>query len=273
MAEAKSNSRYHVPNLERALDLFELLSENPQGLTISDVSNQMIIPRNSIFRICTTLHNHGYLNRDDELKKYSLSAKMLSIGMKALSDPALVEVSLPMMHSLQQKYKETVPLGIIKDDKGIILEEVTGTHAFRFVLEPGKSFNLHTSAPSKAIMAFLPEYEKELLVNKIKFTKYTKRTIKNKQEFLRTLQKVKKQGYAIDHAEEIDGMHCLAAPIFNRKGFPVAAVWITGPSIRIKEPDFDSIGRDVRYHADKISKNLGFVKAKKLKNNPIKDIS
>ncbi|MFC1593318.1 IclR family transcriptional regulator [Candidatus Neomarinimicrobiota bacterium] len=258
MGEIKSNSKYHVPNLVRALDVFELLSENPQGLTISEISNQLSIPRNSIFRITTTLFNNGYIDRNDELRKYTLSFKMLTVGMKALTDPALIEVALPVMHNLQKKYKETVPIGIIKDDKGVILEEVTGTHAFRFVLEPGKSFNLHTSAPSKAIIAYLPKHDQDILINNIKFKRFTDRTIIKKQDFLCTLQEVKKQGYAIDHAEEIEGMHCLGAPIFNRKGLPIAAVWITGPSIRIKQSDFDTIGRDIRYHADKISKNLGF---------------
>ena len=183
--------------------------------------------------------------------------------MKALSDPALVEVALPVMHSLQKVYKETVPLGIIKDDKGVILEEITGTHPFRFVLEPGKPFNLHTSAPAKAILAFLPKEEKELLIKKIKYTKYTENTILNTQHYLKILKQVKNQGYAIDHAEEIEGMHCIGAPIFNRKDYPVAAIWITGPSIRIHESNFDAIGQVVREHANKISKKLGSSKTKK----------
>ena len=264
MAKLKNNtnSKYHVPNLERALELFELLSENPQGLTISEMSTILNFPRNSVFRIITTLNNNGYLNRDNELRKYRLSFKLLTIGMKVLTDPALVEVALPVMHSLQKIYKETVPIGIIKDDKGVILEEITGTHPFRFVLEPGKSFNLHTSAPAKAILAYLPKDEKELLLKKIKYTKYTDKTILNKQNYLNVLKEVKNQGYAIDHAEEIEGMHCIAAPIFNRKDYPVAAIWITGPSMRIHESDFDSIGRDVRYHADKVSKKLGFSNGK-----------
>ncbi|MFC1549999.1 IclR family transcriptional regulator [Candidatus Neomarinimicrobiota bacterium] len=260
MVNIKTNSKYHVPNLERALELFELLSENLQGLTISEMSNLLNVPRNSVFRITSTLFNHDYLNRNDELRKYTLSFKLLSIGMKALSDPALVEVALPVMHSLQNKYKETVPLGIIKGDKGVILEEITGTHPFRFILEPGKSFNLHTSAPAKAILAYLPKDEQKSLLENIEYTRFTDKTIIKEQDFVRELQKVKIKGFATDHAEEIEGMHCIGAPIFNRKSYPIAAIWITGPSMRIHEKEFDSIGRDVRYHANKISKNLGFSK-------------
>ena len=147
---------------------------------------------------------------------------------------------------------------VAQTQRNPVLEEVTGTHAFRFVLEPGKSFNLHTSAPGKAIIAYLPKHDQDRITDEIEFKRFTENTVINKNDFKKLLQKIKKQGYAIDHAEEIEGMHCLGAPIFNRKGLPIASIWITGPSIRIKQSDFESIGKDVRFHADKISKNLGF---------------
>ncbi|MFC2084356.1 IclR family transcriptional regulator [Bacteroidota bacterium] len=256
------NSKYHVPNLERALDIFDLLSQNPQGLSSSEISGQLNFPRNSVFRIVSTLSNYGYLERDEELKLYKLSLKMLTIGMRALTDPPLVEKSLEVMHSLQNKYKETVPLGILRDGQGVIIEEVVGTHLFRYVLEPGKLFQLHTAAPGKAILAYLPDDEREKLIEKISFKVYTKRTIKNPAKLRSVLDEVRRQGYAVDHAEEIEGMHCLAAPIFNRHGYPVASIWITGPSMRIHEKDFTSIGKDVRKHADKISKSLGYYPSK-----------
>ena len=53
-------------------------------------------------------------------------------------------------------------------------------------------------------------------------------------------------------------MHCIGAPIFNRLGYPVAAIWITGPSIRIKEKEFMAIGKDVKKACLKISKGLGY---------------
>jgi DNA-binding IclR family transcriptional regulator len=100
------------------------------------------------------------------------------------------------------------------------------------------------------------------MINGIEFKKYNENTIINKKQYCDTLQKVKKQGFAIDHAEEIEGMHCIGAPIFNRKGYPIAAVWITGPSYRIKQSDFITIGHDIRNYADKISRNLGYTSTK-----------
>jgi len=162
------------------------------------------------------------------------------------------------MHSLRDKHKETVALGILRGNNGMVLNEVQGTHLFRFVLEPGRKFNLHTSVAGKSILAFLPKSESEELIDKIDFKSFNERTIASKSDFLKTLKKVKKNGYASDKAEEIDGMHCIGAPIFNRQGLPIAAIWISGPSMRIHEKEFHEIGESVRKHADSISFSLGY---------------
>jgi len=254
----QKNSEYHVPNLERALTILELLSDHREGLSISDISAKLSYPRNSVFRIVSTLNNYDFLKKDDEYKTYCLSLKLLTVGIKALSEPTLVEKSLKAMHSLRDEYKETVPLGILKGDVGMVIEEVQGTHLFRFVLEPGRKFNLHTSAPGKAILAHLPKRERDELIDKIEFKVFNERTIHNKEIFLKTLKEVCKNGYSVDKAEEIDGMHCIGAPIFNRRGHAFAAIWISGPSIRIHEKDFHKIGKNVRKQADSISLSLGY---------------
>jgi DNA-binding IclR family transcriptional regulator len=258
MAESKINSRYHVTNLERALRVFELLAENPQGLTSSDISKQLAVSRNSVFRIASTLVDHGFLTREDDRRTFHLSLKLLSIGIKSRSAPSVVEQALPIMHQLQSKYRETIPLGVLSGEQGVVLEEVEGTHHFRYVLDAGKLFYLHTSAPGKAMMAYLPKDEQTELVNKLEYKVFNERTIDSPKRLKAELVEVREKGYAVDRAEEIEGMHCVGAPIFNRKGRPVAAIWITGPSTRIHEKNFDKIGTDVRNHTDIISQKLGY---------------
>jgi len=252
------NSKYHVPNLERALVIIELIAEHPEGLTISQITEHLNFPRNSIFRITTTLQNYGYLIRDEETKVFHLSPKLLMLGYSGLSEQTLVEKSLVVMRSLRDRFKETVPLGILHGNEGLVIEEVPGTYSFRFVLEPGKHFHLHTAAPGKAMVAFIPDEERESLINQIEFKKFNEYTITDKETYRKELEKVRRLGYAVDRAEEIEGMHCISAPIFNRHGYPIAAIWITGPSIRITEKDFPIIGEEVKKHAAYISKSLGY---------------
>jgi DNA-binding IclR family transcriptional regulator len=252
-------SNYHVPNLTRALKIMELFPDHPEGLTTTQITSILKIPRNSVFRITATLLDHGYLIRDEETKVFQLSQKLLTMGYSALGEETLVEKSLPVMRKIRDKFKETVPLGIIHGNEGLVIEEVPGLHSFRYVLEPGRRFHLHTSAPGKALVAFLPKEEQRALVDQIKFYRFNEHTISNKKAYIKALEWVQHHGFAIDHAEEIEGMHCVSAPIFNRQGYPIAAIWITGPSYRIKEKDFSHIGVKIKSAADRISKSFGYI--------------
>ena len=261
MGRTKSKtSRYHVPNLERALEIMELLTEHPEGLTTTEITDLLHVPRNSVFRITATLQNYGYLNRQEDSKAFQLSQKLLTLGYSAITDQTLIEKALDPMRKLRDRFKETVPLGILHGTEGLIVEEMQGTHSFRFVLEPGKTFHLHTAAPGKALVAFLPEDERGSLIKKLDYKVFNDRTVKNAGQFMEILKIVQQKGYAVDMAEEIEGMHCIGAPIFNRHAYPVAAIWITGPSHRIKESDIETIADEVKRTALLISRSLGFRK-------------
>jgi DNA-binding IclR family transcriptional regulator len=253
------SSKYHVPNLERALRILELLGENPAGLTVAQITEKLKVSRNSIFRITSTLLDYKYISKDEDTKIFQLTQKLLTMGYAAIGDSTLIEKSLRHMRNLRDLFGETVPLGILHGTEGLVIEEVSGTHSFRFVLEPGRKFHLHTSAPGKAIIAFLPEEEKERLISKIEFHKYNERTINNADEFRTRLEEVRIKGFSIDKAEEIEGMHCVGAPVFNRQGYPIAAIWITGPSIRLEKSKLELIGPKVKMHADCISQSLGYL--------------
>ncbi len=253
-----SDTGQHVPNLERALSVFELLNQYPKGLSITDVAEKLKIPRNSAHRIMMTLHQRDYLLREAGTKDFRLTKKLLVIGYGALSEKNLVEYSLGPMRELRDETKETVPLGVLNNGNGIVIEQVSGLHLFKYVLEAGKLFHLHTAAPAKAILAFLPENEQNKIIKKISFGKFNPRTITNPETFKEVLATTRENGFSVDREEEYEGMHCIGAPVFDQHGYPIAAIWITGPSDRIPKENFDNLGKRVKLYADKISRKFGY---------------
>jgi len=254
----KGNSKYHVNNLERALKILELFSSNPEGLTISQITDNLQFPRNSVFRITATLYDYGYLIRDKHSKIFQLSPKLWIIAHSALSEQNLVQKAIPIMRDLRDEYGETVALGVLRGQEGMVIEEISGTHPFRFVLEPGKKFAIHCSAPGKAILAFLPSEDRDVKIENLEFIRYNDRTITNKKVFKKHIEKIRKSGYATDEAEGTEGMHCVSAPVFNHKGEPIAAIWIAAPSMRIMKKDFCNVGIVVKKYADQISTSYGY---------------
>jgi DNA-binding IclR family transcriptional regulator len=255
-------SKYHVPNLERALQLMELLAHHPAGLNLTEISNALDFPKNSTFRIAMTLLDFGYLLRDEASKQFTLSGKLLALGYAAVSDQNLVEKSLDVMRDLRDATRETVLLGIIGDSDGVVLEQVPGSHAVKFLVDLGHRFDLHVAAPGKAVLAFLPDPIQQRTIQNLAFKRYNDRTITNPADFRAILALSRQRGYAIDHGEELESLHCVAAPIFDRHGYPIAAIWTTGPAERMPDSDFPVLGQLVMQHAQRISQRLGYYPAK-----------
>ena len=66
-------------------------------------------------------------------------------------------------------------------------------------------------------------------------------------------------GYALDMAEEHDGVHCVAAPVLDVRGYPVAALTTTGPSDRLTKDKLKPYGEMIKDYAQQISSRVGFV--------------
>ena len=71
-------------------------------------------------------------------------------------------------------------------------------------------------------------------------------------------ERVRELGYGCDLGEEIKGVNCVGAPVFDAHGYPAASIWITGPSDRVGGDQIDIVGKSVRAYADMISARLGY---------------
>lgn len=255
---AGAYERYHIPNLKRALDVFELLAKNNDGMTLPELCAATKYSKNSIFRIVCTLQDCGYIVKDKDGRKIMMSRKLAALGYAGFGESNIVEKSMDVIRSMRDEFGETAMLGSLLQEECVMLEQAPGRFPFKFLGEVGMRISIQVSAPGKAILAYLSKDEQEARLNKIKFTKYTDNTICNKRDYYKELEKVRQLGYSCDNGEEIAGVNCLGAPIFNAHGYPVASIWITGPASRLPTEKFDEVGKAVRAYADKISSRLGY---------------
>jgi DNA-binding IclR family transcriptional regulator len=258
MAGEKSERarKYNVPGLERGLRVIALLDDHSEGLTQEDLVESTGYPRNSVYRICVTLEEMGYILRDDETRRYTLSRKMLALGWGALRKRGVLEAAMPPMRKLRDQTRETVLIGALSDHSGVVLEQVLGLHPFSFSVNVGRTLPAHAAAPCKAIIAHLPQAEREEMVGAIDYTAFNERTITDPDAFREHLAEVRERGYATDEGEELEGVYCIAAPILDTQGYPVASVWITGPSDRLRGDALHRAALRVMACAQKITKSI-----------------
>ena len=241
----KVDESYKVPNLEKGIAVLEYLSLRSAGETLQDIKSALDISQTTAYRILNTLVRLEYLNFSEDTKRYKLSRKLLTLGFRSLNEHNLLE---------------TACFGVLGDEKGIFIEQAQGHHTFRFVLSPGKPFELHCSAPGKAIMAYLPKTVRDRYLSYMTFTRYNSRTITSREAYLEELERVGKLGYAMDNEEELSGVICVGAPIFNYTGYPCGAIWISGPKDRLSKEVVKNTVKVIKEIAGVISNELGFRK-------------
>lgn len=228
------DSGFNTPSLDRALAVLQCLGAHPAGLTLSEIATKIGLSVNFVYRVAQSLVAHGYAVRDAD-KRFSIGAQLLALCQPVVDDVPLAEAALPAMRWLADQTDETAHLGIVSGFEGIVLERVIGRALIKFYVERGTRFPIHTSAPGKVMLAFMPEKERNAIVAGLKFERFQPWTISNRQEFLACLEIVRAQGFAVDAGEHLEGHHCLGAPIFDAEGNAIASLWITGPSQRLSE--------------------------------------
>lgn len=256
--EKPKGSKYHVPNLERALVIMEALATKEGGMGISDICEELGFSKNSIYRITQTLFNNGYLYRCEDSKRFTLSRKLLVLGYAAVCEKNILEQSLDIMRELRDEVDVTVLIGSLLDHEGVVLGQAPGGHPFKLTVDPGTRFKLYTGAPGKIFMAFAPEKEQDYLLKMQDFKKITDTTITSTREMRKELEKVKKCGYALDRSEEFSAINCVAAPIFDNNNSVIASIWITGALEQVPTDDLAQLGELVKKYALQISHRLGY---------------
>ena len=248
--------RYKVPILDRTLDLLERLSRHPEGLTLTALAEALKMPKNSVFRILTTLTLRGYAEREEATKSYRLSRKLLSVSHGAIGGQRLLQAASAVLTALRDATGETALLGTLSGSHGVVLDQVASSHPVKVVVEVGHAFPLHTAAPAKAMLAFLSEETRRSLVASMSFTKHTKATITSARAFNAELADVREKGYALDRNEESEAFACAAAPVFDHRGEVIAAIWISGPSDRLPLARLPAAGKLVLQFARELSERM-----------------
>ena len=196
----------------------------------------------------------------NSIAAYQLNDSIYREYKSYMCDSAVLYLTknIRIARNLRDQEKETACFGVLGDQKGIFIEQAQGHHTFRFVLSPGKPFELHCSAPGKAIMAYLPNTVRDYYLAQMEFTRYNARTITTPEAYMEELEKVRRQGYAMDNEEELSGVVCVGTPIFNYTSYPCGAIWISGPKDRLSK---EVIRQSVEYIKDTaqcISRELGY---------------
>lgn len=250
--------RYHIPNVVKSLCVLRELSKSRAGLTRAEIARKTGYTESIVFRIIYTMLDYGMIVKDPKTSRYSISKKFISLAYDAIGEENIISAAHDVMADIRDTLVETVMLGILSENEVIMIDQVFGKNFFSFTGRVGLKCPLNSSAPAKAILAFLPEGEVADILARAEFSRFTANTITDKCRFSDELRSVRQCGYAVDNQEYLNGANCVGVPVFDYQSRPVAAIWITGPSDRMPNADFPKIGEIMKQKAAAVSAKLGY---------------
>lgn len=248
-----SQARSEATSLQRGLAVLEMLAGRPEGASLREISDHLALPGASVLRVARTLVELGYLSREAATKRFFLTNSFLLLGQPRASSRGLAECSIAALRRIRQATGETTQLGCLVGVEMVIIEQLLSVHPFKYSADLGARCPCYSCAPGKAIIAFLPPAEQEATIERIAFRRFTDTTITSKRAFRQELETIREQGFAVDRAEGLAGIHCVAAPIVDRHEVAVGAITIAGPASRIPADEFQVIGQIVREGARQAS--------------------
>ena len=249
-------SKSHVPSLERGLTILEILAKSRAGLSLSQVTRQLALPKSSVHCLLRTFENAGYVYKDAACGKYRVSLSICDLARHALQGISLRDQARQHLRQLSERTGLTVHMAVLEQGACVLIEKVTPPGVSRTATWIGKQLALHCTAVGKALLAYLPESDAEQLISDQGLIRYNDNTICSIRQLKQELQLIRLRGYALDDEEEEIGVRCLGAPIFNANRDAIAALSIVGDAGQISEDNLSQLCRDVIEAAKQVSEQV-----------------
>ncbi len=257
-AEPVEAGRNRSTSVRRALGLLMFVGEHddPRGVSLKDVATGLDLNKSTALRLFEPLIDFGLVAQDDETGRFRLGSRVVSLGQSFLSRVDLRAIAHPALRTLMTATGETVHLVIYDHPDVVYVDKVESPNVVHMRSEIGKRMPAYSTATGKAFLAHLPD---DRVADAIArgLPRRTANTITTERELLDALDEVRARGWAVDDVENEDGVRCVGAPILDHLGAVVAALSVSGPTMRVTEDRVPELGEQVKATAKEISRRIG----------------
>ncbi|HLY51158.1 MAG TPA: IclR family transcriptional regulator [Solirubrobacteraceae bacterium] len=238
--------------MDRGADLLVRVLESEEPVALGDLASASGIPKSTASRLLTALERRGLIQQDGERGRLRPGPAILRVAERGLLERSLVELAKPSLEALGALSGETINLALPAADGVEHVAQVESRHFLGAGQWLGRSVEYHCSANGKVFMAFgrgaMPARP---------LTRHTPNTITNTQKLRAELEDVRRRGLASAVDELELGLAAIAAPVRGGGGEVVAALSISGPTLRMTGERIGELEPALIGEARALSQRLG----------------
>ena len=246
-----------VLSLTRALALLESVARSYDGLTLTELAQTVGLSSSTVHRLLTTLEQRGYVRQDAAGSIWQIGVQAFVVGSAFLRTRDVLAMAQPQMRRLMEESGETVNLYVMDEGEVVCIGQVECRQMMRAIARPGIRIKMHCSAAGKAMLAWLSEPEMRRILERHGLPRVTERTLVSTEALSVNLEQGRARGHAVDDEEHVAGLRCVAAPIFDEQGRPLASLSVSGPSARLTDQRLNQLGSMVAAAAQAVTAKFG----------------
>lgn len=241
----------------RSLRVLEAVSER-QPIGVAALSRHLDLPTSTVQRILMTLAEAGWLRpTEDELTRWTLTAKALVVGRRAVGEIGIREASAGPMTMLRDETQETIHLSVLDGhERTVLIDRVDCDRAVRTFNRLGSAGPLHVTSIGRSLLAAMRDDEIELVIAR-GLNRLTENTITDPDRLRANIREIRELGYAVNIGENRANVCAIGAAIRGVDGRPVAGIAISMPDIRFDHRSVPQWGAMVMKAAAEAGTNLG----------------
>lgn len=225
MSSIADQSVQGVRTIDRAFRILAAFQSDDANLSLADLHLRLGLPKPTILRLANGLISCGALRLTDG--RYQLGPKLLELSSLAHQHDRLARLALPFMGDLFSATQATIHFGVLDRGATVLVEKITGRRSVSVRSAPGMRGPAHCTGMGKVLLAFSPPESTEKVIS-TGLHRRTARTMVSPSLFRSALADVRRSGVAYDREELVDGVGCVAAPVFGPTGEIVGALSAVG---------------------------------------------
>lgn len=246
----------HVPEIGKIYQILEILQKYSQvGVSNKQISEELGLPPSTCSRILSSLRKYDFVYKRQIDSRYFLGFAHLRFAQTLLATNDEVSLCRPYIDDLYRRLQETVFYAKYNGNYCVVID-VRGAINTRIAVGLGELMPLHCSAAGKAVLAFIPKYERLKLYKKVPFDRYTDNTPVEVETVEAQLESIQQSHISYNYSEFHEGVNAVAAPVFNRYGGVVGSVAIVGTSATLSEEVMQQKGQMLLAASKEISEQL-----------------
>ena len=223
---------YFLQSLDNALSVVDIICDHG-ALTLTEIKRLTGFSNATILRMLSTLEQHKCIQKDEN-GKYHLGYKFAYWGNHVEQHNILISTASPYLLDLRDQFFETVHLNTLLSDGSVLFAyRVPGKGSIVMNTVVGSQLEAYCTGTGKMLLACLDDENLHRIAGSYHYHRYTDTTITDKKALIDEINLIRARGYAIDNEESEVGLYCIAVPIKPDDGPALAAISISGPTVRM----------------------------------------